>query len=102
MQAKDVTHSERLERTRRDFVANVSHELRTPLTVLSGFIETLQEIELPAADQQRYLSLMADQSRRMQSIVQDLLTLSSIESAPPPSSEPIDMANLLTRLERDA
>lgn len=102
LQAKDVTHSERLERTRRDFVANVSHELRTPLTVLSGFIETLQEIELPAADQQRYLSLMADQSRRMQSIVQDLLTLSSIESAPPPSSEPIDMANLLTRLERDA
>jgi len=51
---------------RRDFVANVSHEIRTPLTVLSGFVETLQSIPLEAAEQQRYLHLMAVQADRMQ------------------------------------
>lgn len=102
MQIKDVTQSDRLDRMRRDFVANVSHELRTPLTVLAGFLETLQELELDREDQGRYLSLMAEQSQRMQSIVQDLLTLSSIESAPPPDNEPVDMASLLDKLRRDA
>jgi two-component system phosphate regulon sensor histidine kinase PhoR len=46
MQIKDVTQTDRLDRMRRDFVANVSHELRTPLTVLAGFLETLQEIDV--------------------------------------------------------
>lgn len=102
MQVKDVTQTDRLDRMRRDFVANVSHELRTPLTVLSGFLETLQEIELDRDEQKRYLNLMSEQSTRMLSIVQDLLTLSSIESAPPPDSEPVDMANLIDKLRRDA
>ena len=102
LQIKDVTQADRLDQTRRDFVANVSHELRTPLTVLAGFLETLQEIELDADERQRYLAMMAEQSSRMQSIVQDLLTLSSIESAPPPENETVDMANLLDKLRRDA
>ncbi len=103
MQVKDVTQTERLDRMRRDFVANVSHELRTPLTVLAGFVETMQEIEVDAEERQRYLNLMAEQSQRMLSIVQDLLTLSSIESAPPPTSHDIvDMATMLDRLHRDA
>jgi two-component system phosphate regulon sensor histidine kinase PhoR len=102
MQIKDVTQTDRLDQMRRDFVANVSHELRTPLTVLAGFLETLQEIEVDRDEQQRYLQMMADQSKRMQSIVQDLLTLSSIESAPPPDNEPVDMVNLLDKLRRDA
>jgi len=102
MQIKDVTQTDRLDQMRRDFVANVSHELRTPLTVLSGFLETLQEFEIDRAEQQRYLQMMADQSSRMQSIVQDLLTLSSIESAPPPDNEPVDMVSLLDKLRRDA
>jgi len=102
MQIKDVTQADRLDQTRRDFVANVSHELRTPLTVLAGFLETLQEIELETEERNRYLEMMADQSRRMQSIVQDLLTLSSIESAPPPENEVVDMANLIDKLRRDA
>jgi two-component system phosphate regulon sensor histidine kinase PhoR len=97
-----VTQSERLDRTRRDFVANVSHELRTPLTVLAGFLETLQEFEVDRDEQRRYLDLMAEQSKRMQTIVQDLLTLSSIESAPPPGNEAIDMASLIDKLKRDA
>jgi len=102
MQIKDVTQSDRLDSMRRDFVANVSHELRTPLTVLSGFLETLQEIELEREDRARYLTMMAEQSQRMESIVQDLLTLSSIESAPPPENESVDMANLIDKLRRDA
>ncbi len=102
MQIKDVTQTDRLDRMRRDFVANVSHELRTPLTVLAGFLETLQEIEVDRDERMRYLSLMSEQSQRMQSIVQDLLTLSSIESAPPPENELVDMATLLDKLRRDA
>jgi two-component system, OmpR family, phosphate regulon sensor histidine kinase PhoR len=102
MQIKDVTQSDRLDRMRRDFVANVSHELRTPLTVLAGFLETLQEIELDRDDRHRYLDMMAEQSKRMESIVQDLLTLSSIESAPPPSNDQVDMSNLIDKLRRDA
>ncbi|MEY4592540.1 MAG: phosphate regulon sensor histidine kinase PhoR, partial [Pseudomonadota bacterium] len=74
MQVQDVTQTDLLDQMRRDFVANVSHELRTPLTVLSGFVETLQEIQLEPEEQQRYLSMMGEQSSRMLAIVQDLLT----------------------------
>ena len=102
MQVKDVTQSERLDRMRRDFVANVSHELRTPLTVLGGFIETLQEIALDRDEQAHYLQLMGEQSKRMLTIVQDLLTLSSIEASPPPTYETVDMVTLLDKLRRDA
>ncbi|RKT62385.1 two-component system phosphate regulon sensor histidine kinase PhoR [Azonexus fungiphilus] len=102
LQVKDITQTDRLDSMRRDFVANVSHELRTPLTVLSGFVETLQEIELDADSRRHYLQLMGEQSQRMQSIVQDLLTLSSIESAPPPEDQPVDMASLVDKLYRDA
>jgi len=102
LQIKDVTQADRLDHMRRDFVANVSHELRTPLTVLSGFLETLQEIEVDRDEQTRYLTMMAEQSSRMESIVQDLLTLSSIESAPPPENDTVDMANLIDKLRRDA
>lgn len=102
LQVKDITQTDRLDSMRRDFVANVSHELRTPLTVLSGFVETLQEIELDADAQRNYLQLMGEQSQRMQSIVQDLLTLSSIESAPPPEDQLVDMASLVDKLRRDA
>ena len=102
MQIKDVTQTDKLERMRRDFVANVSHELRTPLTVLSGFLETLQEMELEPDVRKRYLGLMAEQSARMEMIVQDLLTLSAIESAPPPTSTVVDMAVMLDKLQRDA
>lgn len=102
MQIKDVTQTDRLDRMRRDFVANVSHELRTPLTVLCGFVETLSELQLSADEQQHYLSLMSEQSGRMLTIVQDLLTLSSIEAAPPPEAALIDMAQIIDKLRRDA
>lgn len=102
LQVKDITQTDRLDSMRRDFVANVSHELRTPLTVLSGFVETLQEIELDADSRRHYLQLMGEQSQRMQSIIQDLLTLSAIESAPPPEDQLVDMTSLVDKLYRDA
>lgn len=80
---RDVTQFERLERMRRDFVANVSHELRTPLTVLSGFLETVDEAPegaLERGQMRQYFGLMREQASRMQNIVADLLTLSTLES----------------------
>jgi two-component system phosphate regulon sensor histidine kinase PhoR len=81
---RDVTALEQAEAMRRDFVANVSHEIRTPLTVLSGFVETLQSLPLSPDEQHRFLGLMATQAHRMQSLVEDLLTLSRLEGSPSP------------------
>jgi two-component system phosphate regulon sensor histidine kinase PhoR len=99
---RDVTQFRMVERMRREFVANVSHELRTPLTVVAGFIETLRDERDPAAAK-RYLDMMADQAGRMQRLVEDLLTLSSLESAPPPAmDEVVAMRPLLERLGAEA
>ncbi len=82
--SNDVTAIETAESMRRDFVANVSHEIRTPLTVLSGFVETMQTLNLNEAERVKYLYLMEQQSLRMQSLVSDLLTLSKLEGSPAP------------------
>ena len=101
--SRDVTLIEQAEAMRRDFVANVSHELRTPLTVLSGFVETLQTLELPPQDVRRYLDLMAMQSDRMQTLVNDLLMLSRLEGSPLPSlSDKVGVDALLAHCEIDA
>ncbi len=79
--ARDITELERVDAMRRDFIANVSHELRTPLTVVGGFVETLADAtELPAGESKRYFELMLDHTRRMQRLLDDLLTLSRLES----------------------
>ena len=101
--SRDITAVELAEAMRRDFVANVSHEIRTPLTVLSGFIETLQTLPLKEADRARYLELMSQQSHRMQTLVNDLLTLSRLEGSPFPDL--IDWATtdaLLAQCEQEA
>ena len=85
--SNDVTAIQAAESMRRDFVANVSHEMRTPLTVLSGFVETMQALDLNQADRVKYLDLMQQQSQRMQSLVSDLLTLSKLEGSPAPVSD---------------
>ena len=101
--SRDITRLEKLETMRRDFVANVSHELRTPLTVLSGFLETIKELQPDPRRSQDYLDLMAEQSRRMQRIVDDLLTLATLESAAGPSlDERVRIAPLLERLRAEA
>ena len=101
--ARDITQAERLETMRRDFVANVSHELRTPLTVLVGFLETVRELRLDPDRARNYMGMMEDQASRMQRIIDDLLTLSALGSAPePPRDEPIPTQRLLERLRADA
>ena len=99
---RDVTDVERAEQMRRDFVANVSHEIRTPLTVLSGFIETLQTLNLSADEQKHYLELMAMQSQRLGALVADLLTLSKLDAQAKPLLERVDMQSLLLQCEREA
>jgi two-component system phosphate regulon sensor histidine kinase PhoR len=99
---RDVTQAERLETMRRDFVANVSHELRTPLTVLAGFLETVQELKLDPQRVRDYLAMMQEQSARMQRIIEDLLTLSQLESSPPPAGDRVRVLPLLERVRADA
>ena len=105
LNSRDITAQEKLETMRRDFVANVSHEMKTPITVLAGFVETLRDpgIELGAAQRERYLALMAEQARRMQQLIEDLLTLSALESSAAPEDEqPIDVRVLAGQLAEEA
>ena len=91
--SRDVTAKQQAEAMRRDFVANVSHEIRTPLTVLSGFVETMQTLDLDDTDRNHYLGLMAQQAERMQSLVSDLLTLSKLEGSPTPNRQGMVLAS---------
>jgi two-component system, OmpR family, phosphate regulon sensor histidine kinase PhoR len=101
--SQDVSQIEKTDSMRRDFVANVSHELKTPLTVLSGFLETVQELELNEADRKKYLDLMSVQTGRMKTLVEDLLTLAKLEGNPePPVTQVVPMAAMLSRLQADA
>lgn len=101
--SRDITAIELAEAMRRDFVANVSHEIRTPLTVLSGFIETLQTLPLKEPERERYLALMAQQSQRMQTLVNDLLTLSRLEGSPHPGgSDWVNTSALFAQSEQEA
>ncbi len=100
---RDVTAVQLAEAMRRDFVANVSHEIRTPLTVLSGFVETLQNLPLDDGERQRYLGMMSQQAARMQTLVSDLLTLSRLEGSPSPGlSEWNDVEELVRMLSQEA
>jgi two-component system phosphate regulon sensor histidine kinase PhoR len=76
---RDITKIFHLNLIRRDFVANASHELRTPLTVISGFLENLVDSPLTPEGHRRPMQLMCNQTERMRSIVEDLLTLSRLE-----------------------
>jgi two-component system phosphate regulon sensor histidine kinase PhoR len=100
---RDITQIERVETMRRDFVANVSHELRTPLTVVGGFLETLADAEQIDRKQMRhYLHLMLEQTMRMQRLVEDLLTLSKLESGQGAPESPVDVPRLLDSLNHEA
>lgn len=98
---RDTTHLANLERLRRDFVANISHELRTPLTVLTGFLETLKDMQQPAgAELKKHLHTMYDQSQRMSRLVDDLLTLARLETTPPALHEQaVDVPAMLASLK---
>jgi len=76
----DITRLRRLERIRKDFVANVSHELKTPITSIKGFVETLLDGAMnDPEDARRFLDIIARQAGRLNAIINDLLTLSKLE-----------------------
>lgn len=101
--SQDVTDRERSEAMRRDFVANVSHEIRTPLTVLAGFIETMNNLPLTESERKRVLSLMQQQTQRMQTLVSDLLTLAQLEGSPRPTVDRwLALDPLYVQVEADA
>jgi two-component system phosphate regulon sensor histidine kinase PhoR len=80
----DITELKKIDQVRRDFVANVSHELRTPLSILSGYIETLLDTpETSREELSRILRVMERHSKRLDLLVDDLLTLAQLESANP-------------------
>ena len=101
--SRDLTEPARLDAMRRDFVANVSHEIRTPVTVIGGFAETLLELELPPESQREYLTTIVKQSQTMQRLVEDLLTLATLESSSaPPESERIDVHAMIRAVGSEA
>jgi two-component system phosphate regulon sensor histidine kinase PhoR len=93
----DVTEIERLERVRKDFVANVSHELRTPLAAIRGYAETLLDGALQDQENNhRFVEIIQAQATRLTNIASDLLTISELESnlaAPPP--QPVSIRSAL-------
>lgn len=103
MVARDVTQMRQLEGARRNFFANVSHELRTPLTVLQGYLEMMGEQTLEEPLRSKALHTMQAQGRRMEGLVNQLLTLSKIEAAPPPDmQERVDIPRMLRMLQPEA
>jgi two-component system phosphate regulon sensor histidine kinase PhoR len=92
----DITEIERLERVRKDFVANVSHELRTPLSAVCGYAETLLEGGLEDPENNRkFAEIILSKARQLTNIVTDLLILSSLESGKAPMPEPISLRSTI-------
>jgi two-component system phosphate regulon sensor histidine kinase PhoR len=100
----DISRQKRLENVRKDFVANVSHELRTPLAVIKGYVETLVDAHdtMPRADRDRFLKTIQRHAERLNSLLDDLLTLSRLESARPGlARERVDLAVFLSDAVED-
>jgi two-component system phosphate regulon sensor histidine kinase PhoR len=100
----DATESERIERMRRDFIANASHELRTPLTVINGFLEIARgDPGLDPQTRMAHLKLMSEQGQRMQNLVEDMLTLTRLESVDyPVRPERVNIPVLLNQILEEA
>ncbi len=77
---RDLTETERVEKTRRDFIANVSHELRTPLTSIQGYSETLLDSSDNSGPTREFLEIIRKNAARMSRLTEDLLTLARVES----------------------
>jgi two-component system phosphate regulon sensor histidine kinase PhoR len=100
----DATDTERIEAMRRDFIANASHELRTPLTVIVGFLEiAMADPGLDVTTRTAHLTLMTEQAQRMQRLIQDMLTLSRLESDEfPLKRERVDIKLLVESIAAEA
>ena len=102
--SRDISQIERMETIRRDFIANVSHELKTPLTVVAGFSEMLADdfAAYSPSEIEHYLKLICEQNARMQRLIDDLLTLSALESGTAgPVAEPVAVEPLLNSILAD-
>jgi two-component system phosphate regulon sensor histidine kinase PhoR len=100
----NLTNERKLERVRRDFVANASHELRTPLSIIKGYIETLVDghESMALEDRAKFLQTIQRHSDRLKSIIDDLLVLSRLESATPGLNfAPVALASFLQGLAED-
>lgn len=100
----DATEAQRIEMMRRDFIANASHELRTPLTVINGFLEiAYSQPDLDVETRMAHLKLMNEQGHRMQNLVDDMLTLTRLESIEYPlRPERVDIRGLLEQIFEEA
>ncbi len=88
----------RLEDSRRSFVANVSHELRSPLTCMKGYVQAMQDGTIDQADMPRYLGIVMDETNRLTDLVRDLLDLSRLESGKfPLTLAPFDINEMVRR-----
>lgn len=101
--ARDITRVYKLEQMRKDFVANVSHELRTPLTVIQGYVETLSDAHNVPPSWQKALGQMSQQCARMTALINDLLTLTKLETAQKEvHQKPVALGPLLEGILADA
>ena len=98
---RDLTETERVEKTRRDFIANVSHELRTPLTSIQGYTETLLDsIQENTGSTREFLEIIRKNAARMSRLTEDLLTLARVESGETRfETEPVSPLELLNDAE---
>ena len=101
--ARDITSQYHLNQTQRDFTLNVSHELRTPLTVLHGYIEALLDGTQDSPQIERPLRRMAEQTLRMQHVIQDMSVLSCLEGGQETAQHvPVAVYALLEEILADA
>jgi two-component system, OmpR family, phosphate regulon sensor histidine kinase PhoR len=100
---RDVTELKQLDNMRTDFVANVSHELRTPLTVIDGYLEAMSDnIETLSPPWHKPVNQMSEQTRRMSTLINDLLLLSRIESRDSSIRHtPVDVGSIITSIRSD-
>ena len=100
LSAHDITQRKQLETMRRDFIANASHELRTPLTVIAGYLETMQGVE----DEKLRLPLqrIQEQADRMQVILEELISLSKLESSDELEEEDVDLGKIVETVYNEA
>lgn len=100
----EITKQKKLEAVRKDFVANVSHELRTPLSVIKGYVETLVDDHqtIPVGDRERFLRTIQRHTERLNSLLDDLLVLSRLESINPGlRRESTNLSDLLRAVVED-
>jgi two-component system, OmpR family, phosphate regulon sensor histidine kinase PhoR len=100
---RDVSQRVKIEKVRRDFVANASHELRSPLTVIMGYLDALAEDDRIPDGWKQPISVMQDQSIRMRRLVEDLLQLSKLESGQSvPKDHVVDVAAMIAAARKEA